>query len=1000
VETVGEADALAEVSPKVQGLLNLLGALEAAPPRLVVGISSIIGITGMAGNAWYAFSNEALALALQRWRAAHPGAEAVALAYSVWAEVGMGARMGSTRHLARLGVSAIPPDAGVACFLHAALRRTTAAQLVVAGRLGGLDTWRSPRPSTPPASRFVQDVRALEPGVELVTRARLTLEDDPYLADHRFRESHLFPTVLGLEAMGQAVAMVLGLQELGSLRIVDLELTRPIVVDGGGTEIELRAVVLERSAASEPLSVRVGIATEATGFRHDHFAGTFVLEGARPDAAGELPSIPAGPLDLEPRTELYGGLLFQGPMFQRLEAVWRLDARGSTTTIRRARRGRWFSDRFSQETILGDPAARDALLQTAQLSLRGTLLPVGIDALHLHSLDRGDEPLVARTVITSRTAAAATCDVTAVTGDRHAAVERLVGYRLKQVEDGDGAPEPEELADPGPRDARLFEIAVAAACEGLGVSAPRRALAFTPGLSRLDRSDRRLRERALLQEVTREALATAEAGDRRAEGELAIGWREDGKPLARGAGGAIDLSLAHDRSHCLCVAGRGRQGCDLEPLAGRSRPEWLRLLGGRREGLLADLVAGGDAADEAGTRVWCALEAATKALGSGGAELTAVRRAGRSVLLRAELGRESVLVATLPLALTRPPARMVALTAAEPAPARPQAAGDVAGDLRSRFRVTFKDVTTPLRRVQFDAFADWMGRARELATVGIGKELVADFASGRWGMVTNHSDVRILGRLGCLDLVESRLRVARAYGRCGSTVDLQFDWFRIGEDGGEERVASSDMTTTWVEIVGPALVEVRPFPGYMQRLVDSYLAAGAGAGEGARALPPGAEERLGDAIYLAPDAPRVEPELARATFETSSAESNLVGNVYYASYYHWQERLVDRVFHRLAASPPGGASGAAGELTCLRSGVGHLREAMPGDRIEVAMALRALHRRGVKLQFEFHRLAEDGGRVKLAVGEYCGIWTDATGAPADLPSSCVVSVAGRLAVAA
>ncbi len=1060
-EQVEETDALSEVSPKLQGLFNILesDSLQDTPPKLVAGMSSIIGITGMAGNAWYAFSNEALNVCLQRYRATHPGTETVALAYSLWADVGMGARMGSAKHLEKLGVSPIAKDAGVAHFLHC-VSRETAAQVVIASRLGGLDTWRGPGSVSPAANRFLQDIQELEPGVELVARARLTLEDDLYLGDHYYRGVHLFPTVFGLEAMAQSVAKVLGLQALGSLKVVDIKLTRPIVVSGDkGTEIQIKADVAERKTASEPVAVRVGIGTEQTAFQRDHFSATFVLEdqGLEVESA-EGVSLPASPVDIDPRTELYGGLLFQGPLFQRLERVWSMTSAGSVVTIRRSRGARYFSPRFSQETILGDPCCRDVLLQSAQLSVKGILLPIGIDALHLSSLDRpGPEAVIARNVMTARDADGPICDVTAVSEQGHRAVERLVGYRLKQMEHDDAAPEPEDWADPSRRDARTFAAAVAAGHAGLHESAPECSLTFLPELSRFDRSKRRVRERSLLLDVASRALGAN--GEPLAD-ELEILWRDDGKPMVRGRvgippdgtrhGDALEVSLSHDRSHCLCVAGRGPQGCDLEPIERRSRPEWLRLLGAEREELFERLIDAGDSLDEAGTRIWCALETVTKALGPGETDLTLLRWHDRSALLTSHAQRGTIRIVTLPLSLTRPPQKMLAMTAvstagqatrphalAEPTPSKesldarissrapeasqraspgprvtleagvPLVPPTVEPELRSRFRVTFKDVTTSLHGLQFDTIADWMGRIREVATVAIAKELVADFASGKWGMVTNHSNIRIAGRVGCLDLVEGRMCVSRAHGKFGSSVDLSFEWIRIGEDGMEEAFAFSDMTTTWVEILDHGVVEVRPFPEYMQQLIDSYLAAeqgkaGSADAEGARRMVgrvPELDAQLGEALYRAPGAPRVEPELLRIAFDTASAESNLVGNIYYASYYHWQARLIDRLFHGIPSRLSSGAR--SGELTCVRSSVVHLREAMPFDRIEVAMGLQGLHRRGVKLHFEFYRVAEDGQRVKLAVGEYAAVWTDAaTGAPGDLPSTYLSLLTGRLPVAA
>ena len=130
---------------------------------------------------------------------------------------------------------------------------------------------------------------------------------------------------------------------------------------------------------------------------------------------------------------------------------------------------------------------------------------------------------------------------------------------------------------------------------------------------------------------------------------------------------------------------------------------------------------------------------------------------------------------------------------------------------------------------------------------------------------------------------------------------------------------------------------------------------------------------LGECLYLAPRAPKIEPELMRRTLETSSAESNLVGNIYYANYYHWQGRLIERYFYNVFPEWFT-AGGQLGEFWCVRSSVAHLREAMPFDQIEVVMALEGLYQRGIQLHFDFYKVALDEPRIKLAYGEYEAIW--------------------------
>lgn len=1029
VEQASAQQALDEIRPKLCGLLHLCEALESQPPKMIVALGSIIGVTGMPGNAWYAFSNQALDAALANFQSRHPDTAVLTLAYSVWAEVGMGARLGSVQRLAQQGISAISSEAGVEQFLALVSGQAPSRQVIVAGRLHGLDTWQPDRSALQRPARFLERVDVFEPGVELVARARLSLSTDTYLRDHYYRGVYLFPTVLGLEAMTQAAFAVAGHDGGDSYRIESVQLERPIVVDGGhGTEIELRAWVLPRGSQEEPLRVEVGIRTEQSGFRRDHFAAVLVLEALTPSVDAALPQ-PSEALDqLDPAIDLYGGLLFQGDVFQRLRTVYDLGRDGSQTRILRHLDGRYFGDGVPAALAAGDPSFRDGLLQTAQLSEQGQYLPVGIAAIEIHDRHAAiGGALHVRNRITSRNADTLECEVTAYDDDGRI-VERLIGYRLKRMHLDPASPQPEDWRDPSQRDRRLLEAALQRACSALGAQPPQLAFAFAPHLSRMDRARRRLSELPLFLDAINTVLPV---GERALSGELEVHWDESGKPLLAGLQDRkLGLSLSHDESHCLAICGPEPQGCDIEPIVARDDEAWRALLGDARMPSMRALIAAGDSRDVAGTRLWCALETARKALGAGPIRLEPGARDGDAVSWSASIGDASAMLVTFPMTPTRPRPKMFAFTVAAStvaiaasAPARPAAppAGVSHDDsLRlytgqgrygetytaSRFRVPFKDVTSRRHGLSFPVFADWMGQLRELSIVGIGRQLVPDFASGDWGMVTNHSDIAIVGDAACLDRVEGRLWISRVYGKLDSSVDMHFDWVRIGEDGDESRIAYSNMATTWVAIKGHGQVELAPFPDYLSDFTRGYLPAAALPRAPIELRRPMHEPLatlsfVGAPLYTAPAAPRVEPELARRVFTTSLEESNLVGNIYFSNYYHWQSRLIDRCLYALAPELFRGGDG--GSLQCMRSNVQHLREAMPFDDIEVAMSLKQLYANGLSLHFEYHHRGGDGRLTKLAVGEADCVWVAGTGTavatalPEPIRAGLLARCEGRLA---
>jgi acyl-CoA thioesterase FadM len=490
-----------------------------------------------------------------------------------------------------------------------------------------------------------------------------------------------------------------------------------------------------------------------------------------------------------------------------------------------------------------------------------------------------------------------------------------------------------------------------------------------------------------------------------------VSWLETGQPFAVDASGRrVQVSLSHDDRVSLCVAGDGPQGCDVAPVGERTRPEWLALLGARRESLLDALIAAGDTLDRAGTRIWSAAEAVKKATGAAAGELKLERADGDAVLVRSG----ETLVLTFPLELTRGPERVAAIVveglrvtetqSPEPAgagaPAIEQYGHDpsehsisVAGEgptgqpvFALRFPLTFRETANLSRTLYFSHYFVWIGKLREVVCRPVADRLAADFSTGRWGMVTNSASTRILRPLTSDDVVEGRVWLDELSGPHASTQDLGFEWRRLLRDGGSERVAWSTMRATWVEILDHGVVEARPLPEYFDRFL-----AGMGPA-GGRVPPPEAEApeaiELGPLLYAAPPGPVNKSLLYERVFDSSLEDANLVGNIYFANYYRWQGRTRDEYFRSLAPELYRG-TGERGELRCLHCKIEHLREAMPFDPIAVRMSLDALNEQGVRLRFDYFRVNPDGGRDKLGSGEHVAGWfAPATGGdwlPAPMP---------------
>ncbi|VVE78836.1 type I polyketide synthase [Pandoraea sputorum] len=999
IEQVGVDQAIDEVAPKLQSLLALDQSLSAHPLKLVVALGSIIGVTGMPGNAWYAFANQAMDVALARLGARRRDVSTLTLKYSVWSDIGMAVRLGSVGRLSGLGIAAISPQEGVEHFLHLTLGMPPAKRIVVAASLDGLETWQSMIAPPSRASRFVDNVVRYQPGVEIASRTQLSPSRDPYLNDHEYHGVLLFPTVFGLEAMAACAEVALGKSLPIRFRFENIRLERPVIVTQNGANIEVRALVRPRKSGAEPIQVDTSISAEQTAYHSPHFACTVVFD-AEEHALTEV-AWPASRIAHLAPGDLYGRRLFQGPLFQRIREIYAIDSSGALTTVDA-------SDQSGEPRsfVAGDPYFRDGLLQTSLLSARGEFLPAKIECIECYSSRGGKQGRhLVRSQVISRTEDAIVSDVTAISADR-SVVERMVGYRLQRVSVDDQAPGPEDWVDPGQRDESLLKRALQSACDALSCQTPEVSLRYTPELADMERPLRRARETPQLVTVVESTLASLQP--RLGETHIDIVWDDSGKPrLAGGLGERIGVSLAHDGSHCICVGGAGDQGCDVEPILCRDESAWCRLLSNAAASRLVDLMQAGDTLDEAGTRLWCAFEAGIKALGERSISLAPTQRSEGAVLIlaRGERSGKGVTVLTLPCDLTRHAKKMFAVVVRTAHSAATTdslnwlvsaGSGDVQGNpgeshspepvrLRkpvapyvttARFRVAYKDASPPVLTLTSATLAQWMGRLREEHTVDFGRQMLDEFDTGIYGMATNHSHIESLARPETTDLIEGRFWFTRQYGRGGSSLDQLLEWHRIDADGNSQLIARAKMATTWTRIVSHGVIAPSPMPAFyadwLRPRLDAYeRAIAAGDFEASGDIP---SRLTSPPLHRVQATPTLTSILWRKTFETSLSHANLVGNVYFANYYQWQEATLEHYVQRISRDLPHPSAAREG-LHCLSASVNHLREAMPFDSIEVVMALESLHAEGFELRFEHYRLEGNGVRVKLAVGSTCHVWT-------------------------
>jgi enediyne polyketide synthase len=1000
-DQVSLEEAYKEIGPKVLGAINILNTLKNSPPKLIVAFGSIIGVTGMAGNAWYGFSNEVLNLLLQQFKSQNAGAEIITCAFSIWAEIGMGAKMGSIAFLSKMGIQAIPKEKGIDHFLQLATSTAGMPQIIVAGRLGSLDIMRSHPPDR--RGRFTQEILFFEQGVEVETKAILTTAYDKYLNHHVFRGIRLFPTVFGIEAMQQAVTAVMGGDNPGAIAIEDIKLSHPISVEPDGqTDIRIRALVQEPNQAGAPTKVKAAITSEQMGFAKDCFEATFVLNG---EGAPELyaAAIPAAKLDIDPGEDLYDHMLFQGPSFQRIRHIISITEDQCIFEASTQPPDPDFDHDYEQ-FVTGDPYFRDTLLQSVQLVLPDlTALPIKIDKWEIYIEPRGFGKYTVIVDILQRNDDTVVSDVIAV--DQNGTIlEKISGYTVKIIERKQDAPAVDDLLSPDKWDENRINRQIAQLCKEANAAVPAVRIKHIPLLSKMTKPERHSLERTLFESAC-QAVWPKPADD---SSPVAVAWTEEGGPFLQD-NEEIALSCSHDAKLLICSAGRAPQGCDIEPVVHRDPEEWSLMVGREKQPLL-DRLQEEESYDRAATRVWCAIEALRKATGARQYELTYSQGIGDCTIFS---GADGITILTFPARLLRGPERIIAVaTQQNPSvshtdrvmPGHPSPLQERPEELNCKgpegqkafvcsFNLGLKDSSTISGGVNFANYAHWLGNVRETALKPIGKYISDEFYGGHF-MVTNHTDMHIMRHVRNHESIEARTWIDDVFGYKDSSLKLKFEWRKLAANGTIVPVAFSEHQVSWIKVVGHGLVEPVECPLFFADFLrDSGLVPKLPKAKHTENLPPAeaiTPKDLGELIRAYDLIGKNRSAVTETTFDTSMQHSNLAQNIYFSNYFAWQGHLIDKYLFELDPQLYMSMSPRA-QFATTHCQVTHLREAMPFDRIAITLQLHRVWRRAIELYFEYFKLAAPNERIKLAYGHHTLAWASTDDSdkyvPQDVPGT-------------
>lgn len=569
-----DRDFEAMFAPKLAGMENLLAVTDPGRLKLIVVFGSIIARIGLEGEAHYALANERLDRALHRFAAEHPSCRCLNLAWSVWSGVGMGERLGTLESLIQSGITPITLDRGLALFCRVLADPNQQGTLVVSGRFGqpnSVDLGKSELPFL----RFLEQVRLFYPGIELITDNLVSVETDPYLADHIYEGKHILPAVMGIEAMSSAAMALLG-REVPPNQMSQLTLERPVIVPRD-KPLTLRIAVEKQG----PDTVEAVIRSEETGYHVNHFKARFHFDAVVVE--GDLTSLREAralpPLILKPN-DLYGPVFFHGGRFQRVAGYRRLGAYNCIAELAAPSKKPWYGRFLPAALVTGDPGRRDAVLHAIQACIpHKSVLPLTIGQWISFQQEQGQQFLHARELAQHGDCYHYDVDVIAADGSIVEVWRDLVFKEIHPIK-----PQHDwhiQLFIPYVQ--RL--LAKRAKHHRLGLD-----LEIHPEWDRDQRT-----------QIQRRRLKT-ELGS--------ISYRPDGKPESPRA----EVSFSHLQDMSLVAWSSGALACDLENVTHRDPWKWQAMLGEAFAAVAQFLVQDHrELADLAATRLWCTRECMRKA---------------------------------------------------------------------------------------------------------------------------------------------------------------------------------------------------------------------------------------------------------------------------------------------------------------------------------------------------------------------------------------------------
>jgi len=989
-------DVYKESLPKIMGAVHVLEAVQGDQLKLVVPMASIIGVTGMEGSGWYGFANEALIQYLRDYQIKNKRVQIIAPAFSVWHEVGMGVRLGSVEKLSERGIGAIPLSEGVKRFRELIARDPQTDQVIITSRVPGLDTMQFKEFKPRQSWRFIEEIKYYLPQVELIAQANLNVKDDPYLLDHNWKGSLLFPVVFGLEAMVQAVVYLTGREALDHFIIRDVNLERPISVNPESeTIIEIHVQVLELNGRDTSQKIKVEIRSEQTNFTQPHFSA--VIELAEQKHAYKLDNTllnrSKNIIDLDPQLDLYGPILFQGKMFQRIEKIHELfydvkTGKGEclfTSGFNQSPSGFLkTSQKFGNRFLIGDPFFIDSVLQSMQLiATQEACLPNFIEEIEICYWDRmkANGELVVKSRLEK--ISEQFLNGNAQTFYNNDSVMRIKNCRLKIMEHLSRNPLANDLVNPDQRDNKIFNAFINKVSTIEHLMMPKIYFTFWRDFTNQKKDQRKLIIKQWLEQL-----------GYKNRNEINLAYSKDNKPINKSPrGGIAQISISHKGNYLVLSLGETSQGVDIEDIQKRNINEWHSILHATGKSVLNQLLSIGTDLNVAGTCAWSIVEILYKAVSRKEDDINYEgTHNGIYVFSSKLLGKDRKIIAGL-LELTRGVPKICTFIAdfqsmiGKKVGLQEQISSDslkslgfTTADLcginaeytgpqgqlvfKYHFPVTFKHNQLFSKNVYFTNYFDFCGTLREYSVFPILKDFLNTAKDGKTSMVTKMTSLDVHKPVQIGDIIEGRLWMESLKGQKKSTMNMFYEWYVVNR-GKVYKVADCRQDTIWIKLDHTGKAEIDEYPPYLKKFVNLMGPKIVGGTlpdrKGNKSFDIYSGEELDILGAHLPSKYRVNQKLLTATLENS----NLLSNIYFSSYAKWIGQLSDEYFYQCLPDFYSDYSGRK-EIFCSHCSIDYTNECFPFDQILIEMFVERVFENGIELYFEFHKVRDDKKIQKLA----------------------------------